>query len=98
MAHAGGDGDLGDQDDIDRSLFHARPVWQSADVGGHRGRRALDRYTPHADNERLPDERTGLAERWELRSLPLQLSGLALIIAPDWFEPIHDPRRETTRN
>jgi uncharacterized membrane protein YoaK (UPF0700 family) len=37
-------------------------------------------------------------QRWELRSLLFPLFGLGLIIAIDLFEPIHDARRERTRD
>jgi uncharacterized membrane protein YoaK (UPF0700 family) len=37
-------------------------------------------------------------KRWELRSLLLPLSGLALIIALDRLQPIHAARRENTRD
>jgi hypothetical protein len=36
--------------------------------------------------------------RWELRSLLLPLSGLALIIALDWLRPIHSARRGNTQD
>ena len=36
--------------------------------------------------------------RWELRSLLLPLSGLALIIALDWLRPIHAARRGNTQD
>jgi len=37
-------------------------------------------------------------KRWELRSLLLPLSGLALIIALDWLQPIHGARRGNTED
>jgi len=37
-------------------------------------------------------------KRWELRSLLLPLSVLALIIALDWLQPIHAARRGNTQD